>query len=198
MPPDTAWHPVDPPSWAEVVSGGSMAGRMGHRILCGGFRRQSPCARPERLVLAHHGTSHRQQGCRRLGARGCAPSGDLPAPWPPAAPQAPARPGPGLTALPPPTAPGAPLSPPLPPPSPSPAALRARSQPWGPLGPAGRGRGDRPGGPRRGREEGGGEPSLALPGNRPLASPGTGSRPTLTRGRQRAPIGCPRAALGSH
>lgn len=45
-------------------------------------------------------------------------------------------------------------------------------------------------------------PSLAglapLPGDTLLASPGTDSRPTLTRGRQRPPIGCPRAALGSH
>lgn len=175
-----------------------MVGRTGHRILCGGFRRQSPCARPERLVLAHHGTSHRQRGCRRLGARGCAPSGDLPAPWPPAAPQAPARPGPGLTASPPPTAPGAPLSPPLPPPSPSPAALRARSQPWGPLGPAGRGRGDRPGGPRRGREEGGGslasrcQATARSPRRGPAAvllSPAVGSAlPLAAPARRSAPI----------
>lgn len=170
---------MDLTSWEETVTGGFGAGKTGHHITSHHMKQfcwQSPRACPECLVLAHQGEGWRVGFTSKGDVTGCRTG------WHRAAPGAlPASADPCLCL----TA-SVPARAPLllsarrcclPHPRPSAPGPR-RHDGWLSL---------EPGGLR-----------LPLPGNHLLASPGTSSRPTLTRGQQRAPIGCPRAALGSH
>lgn len=186
------WHTVDLTSWEEMLredpgqEGQDTASSL--KQFCG----QSPRASPQRLLLALHGKDPGQvspvqdTGLRSLSRVTCTTASCCPA--------APARPS--LTSPQPPRGPSQPAA------AASQPLTRGRPQPRETPGRLGLGPGPEvgagAGATGQAAVAGSGGPRLPLPGNRLLASPGTGSRATLTRRRQGAPIGFPGAALGSH